>query len=961
MRRLISYLIIGAATLVGVGASFAPTVLRMDTDMAYSSGKTLYFRASEWDDASLNGNYTNESGTFLEYNEAYSKQPIAYIADTMRSRLDAFGLSGYRVETQGTDTLAVTVRTGADSDTLYSYLERYLSFNGGDFELDASDVSADGYAYNELWSTIIDGQTASIVDMEQGQYNVPTVVIPLKSGNDYKTAFDDLVKYCTDNSSEADEEAGTDAKTCNIVVWANRAEGDTYENSSSNPNVSAKIVSMVNPANAAYYASTDEKKENPSLRLIPSSAATGGESYDPTKTQEAYEAAKALMLTINAGEFRYSELQGGASTAPKFAVNYLYSEVADASVENLAKNGDWNRELAMSSTLIATLVCAAFMIVLLAVFERIMSVLEISVLGISTFSALATFVAYGAPFNIAALIGLVGSLAATLFGSLFYSAKLKEEIYKGRSLKKAHTEAVRKSLWPTIDMGIVTIVIGICVYGLAGDVASKAGVMLVLGGFFGLLANLLYTRVAGWLLCNDSYMASAFPKFLGVRPERIPDLAKEEKPSYFGPYAGKDFSKGKWISLAATCLLVLGGIGTAIGFGVASGGTSFFNSSAYESAPSVLRIDVRSDEASTIKINGLSEISALNDANFKEGDTPNDLFHLYKIDGKYLSDYVTDLTLSSTSKSVYQGETGDGETYYWFYYQATLGKDAAKMTSWIKNAETTLSLQKWNGSAYVAMPETTFAELAGDLIAEVGSPVSGELPNGAYSEEVYVTFSAVTPADLTPYLWQVTLALGVGIASVLVYLAIRYRPSRGLIAGLILGGSAFIGTSFFIITRISTLPMVSLGSIPVAIFVAAIALFVLSGEREIFRESKQRDKDTAEFRNQCLAEASGRQAGNVLLLALLGFYVAVVFLAFGPRIYGNAYLAWILGLAFGLALVLTCLSFFSGKLGLVLGKIRFQRDPNKIRRKKKAKTGGQLMKKGKSAEPEESIFIGIND
>ena len=90
---------------------------------------------------------------------------------------------------------------------------------------------------------------------------------------------------------------------------------------------------------------------------------------------------------------------------------------------------------------------------------------------------------------------------------------------------------------------------------------------------------------------------------------------------------------------------------------------------------------------------------------------------------------------------------------------------------------------------------------------------------------------------------------------------------------------------------------------------------------------------------------------------MLAFYVSVVFLAFGPRIYANAYIAAILGVAFALALVLTALAPLSSVLGNAFGRIQF----NRPKSMKKAKAGGQLLKKKKSAEPEESIFIGIND
>lgn len=962
MRRYISYLLLCAATLIGVGASVVPTILNMDADTAYEPGRTLYFRAADWDESSLNGNYTNDQGEFIHYIDGASKQPVEYIADTMRTRLDAFGLSGYKVETQGEDTLSVTVRAPHDSSSIYSYLENYLAFSGGDYELDASNVNGTDYAYNEAWADIIDGQTAYIVDMDQGTYKVPTVVVPLKEGEKYKTAFDNLVKYCSDNTTPADEEKNQAASNVNIVVWSNRLEGDTYDLSQSNANIRKKIVAEVTAANGVYYEDSDKDHEKPFLRLIPSSNATSGESYDASKTKEAYDAARTLMLTLNAGSFVYDDLKtSGSATAPKYAVTYIYSEKAPATVENLISLGDRFDTVAMSATFISILVCAVFLVVLLAVFERILAVLHLAITAIGTFSAFAVFCAFGAAFNVAALIGVAATSLICLFGSLYYSAKLKEELYKGRTLKKAHSEAVKRALWPTLDMSIISILIGLCVYGLAGDVASKAGVMLVLGGFFAFFANVLYTRIGGWLLCNDSTMANSFAKQLGVRTERIPDLAKEEKQSYFGPYADRDFSKGKKVSVIATCLFLLAGIGASIGWGIASNAKSFFNSSAYEEAAPVLRIDVRSNDVNTITNAGLSSIDAIRDDTFKEGQNPNDVLHYYKVDGKYLNDYVTDVELSTAPHSVYDGEGSSGVTYYWFYYEVTLGKNASSLNKALASLDSTIAVEKWNGAAYATDSDiTSFALLSTDIINQFGGAgVLESTINGAYSSQVYVTFSSVTPADLTPYLWQVTLGLGVGLAAAMVYLCLRYRPSRGLVAGLSVAGASFIATSFFILTRIVSSPVVSLGSIPVAALGFGLFLFILAAEKDIYRDSKEKEKNTAEFRLECLKQATSRQAGNVLLFALLTFYVAIVFIAFGPRLYANAYIGMVLGLAFSLALALTALAPLSGVLGKQFAKITIRR-PN-TKKKKKSKQGGQLMKKRTSAEPEESIFIGIND
>jgi multidrug efflux pump subunit AcrB len=146
----------------------------------------------------------------------------------------------------------------------------------------------------------------------------------------------------------------------------------------------------------------------------------------------------------------------------------------------------------MSRTLIATIVAFAVIAIILAFFDRMLALSIVSVSAASVYLTFLAFVCFGSQFNIAALIGLLIIGLVSIFSGLYYVAKLKDELYKGRTLKKAHTEAAKKAVWPTIDASLIAIIIGVFVYIFAGDLARKMGVVLVMGGFISALMNLAY-------------------------------------------------------------------------------------------------------------------------------------------------------------------------------------------------------------------------------------------------------------------------------------------------------------------------------------------------------------------------------------------------------------------------------------------------------------------------------------
>lgn len=951
MRRFLSYVLLSATLLFGVAASAMPVVKNADADLAYSSGKTLYFKASKYDDTSLTGNYGDKDGNFLNERDvdASGRAAIEYLAQTVRGRLDNWGVSEYSVRTQGYDTIAVDVRAPGNRGATYTYLQSYLAFSGQEYELDASNTTYEDYPDSDLWSEILDGQSARIEEIEMSTgVQVPVVVVPLKEGERYQTAFRDLLKYCSDNTQKAEtDEQGketTPAKTTSIVIWANRQDNDLYGNVEKDPNVASRVLVTVAPDNAKWMSKADKEKKNESeqtwqLQIIPNSAAfNAGGQYDTAKSTIAYEAAVYLRNMINAEKLSYT--LSGSSAPERFFLSYTYSQDIAPSVEPLLTLGDWFIYPAMGKTMIALLVTLALLALGLALFERVGALAGLTSVTVSVFAAYAVFVAFGVQFNIAALLGMLGTALVSLFGYLFYSSRLKDQLYKGRTLKKANAEAGKLAFWPTLDAGIVAIILGVFVYIFAGDLASKAGTMLVLGGFFAALVNLVITRILFWFLCNDDGMQGKFAKRLGVRAEKIPNLLKEEKQSYFGPYHQKDFAKGKLPVAALTGLFILAGIGSMIGFGVSHNG-NVYNDAASRPNATVLRIDVKSNDATAIAgtsaASGFANISSLQgEGNFLES---------VRIDGQALSAMVPvdGITLSATPKTVYKTpESGEGTREYWFYYELPF-QNYIDPTS-----EHRVSL--YQNSAWTAEVTTSATNPLGEVIAN-------HIQTSFITEETdfKANVDVTVPEISQPYLGRVALGLGVGIAVACLYLVIRFRPGKGLAVGILSAAGAYATLSFFVFTRLPVTPVVALGSIFSALLVFLCAEFILAGGAEVERENKDKEKSQLRVRLEALGESAKREGGNLMLFALLSAYLALSFFALSPSVYAMPYLNILLGTAFALCFALCLLPYLSGLLLRLFDKIKIK--PRQ--RKKKAKTG-QIMKK-KGSEAEEAIFIGIND
>lgn len=923
MRRFIAYIAMCSALILGVGAAISPTVVKANTDLAYTSGKTLTFRVSSKDTDK------NRNGYDPEYalTAADGMDPVNAIADTMRARLDTWGTSEYSVETVGYNTVTVSLRTSGNDATVYSYLEQYLGFSGGDIEIDAAyktvtDPYPD-YSHDDLWTSIFDKQTARIEYIQQsGVSSFPVVVLPMTATKEAYTSFNNLIKFCNTNTKEADSSAGTSGETCSLLLWANRHVGtDIYYSGQTDSNVLSRILVNESVANdnAVWYASTDTDKESPSLQIIPSSTAISGGKYDASKASQAYQAAFFVMNMINASTLDYQ-------------VDFLYSADAAATVEPLVNQGAWTVTAAMSRTLIATIVAFAVIAIILAFFDRMLALSIVSVSAVTVYLTFLSFVCFGSQFNIAALIGLLIVGLVSIFSGLYYVAKLKDELYKGRTLKKAHTEAAKKAVWPTIDASLIAIIIGVFVYIFAGDLARKMGVTLVMGGFISALMNLAYFRLANWMLCNDNGMQSNFPKMINVQKDKIPDMLKEEKQTYFGPYEKTDFTKSKKAVGILAALISVAGIATMITFGVLKG--TVYNEDAANAESTVLYIEARSD-SSTSNTNRVRDITDIYDA----ADKTSILRNVF-LDGTDFSEQYSTITLSETPLTAYDSETTISR--YWYFFTVTF-KTHYDLSDKASYALTVTDANDHTKTVSFDNFQDAFQYAVVDYY-------------GATTENSVTTVKNVVPSEGVPYLSSLSLGVGVGLAVCCLYLMIRYRISRGFAASFLTLVAGFGSVAFFVFTRISVTPIVALGSVGTVIFTLLAMLFILQKEKEIYRDSREKEKATFEFRSQCLKLANSRASGELILFALVAAYLAIDYFGFGPAAFASPYLNFIIGIAFGTVMSLALLTPLSLLIAKLLSKIHF-----KLPTHHKKNPTGLAMKKSNSAEPEEAVFIGIND
>lgn len=901
MRRLWSYVILTGASLVLMGSTFANVFKRSTSNIEYSDGREMVFRISE-----------KEDGVDLREKDDDGVTPAETISKSMIERLDSLNVTNYQVSTESYDTVKVTLKQ--DTDANYQNVENLMTFDGS---LALSSKLDDFLDNSDEKEHFLTGKA-----FMETENNLPSVNIPV--GDNFSTLYDIVKNYAqgeTPNTDAAESETtgeGDDAKTdyhYYIYLWHDYEDGDTFSqtvegNTDYDEHVAEKIFMKFDVQKYIDLENEDKPIENLTA-YVNVQDVNGNEKYEASEVRKAFDTARYYVSLINCGGLDYK-------------VTYLYSNNVSATTETLF-GADGN--LLWTATLRGTIICVAIISLLLVVFYRLSSLSVITTTIGSIFAGIASLILFTAEFNAAGLIALCAVAMASLTSGVIYLTKLKDEAYRGRSLKKANSEAAKKSLLPILDINVVLIIIGVFSYVFGSTIMRSFAIISVLGGIASLILNLLVLRGLMWLATNTTKLQGKY-EYFGIDSKHVPNLLKEEKQTYFGSYAEKDFTKKKLpVGIIAGLLFVAGLVGMIV-IGSLKNGVVYNNGGTLQN--------------SEIFIETESKNTGVTDETVRQV-----LGTIYTYDkdeskAKKLSDQVQDIVYKTREDTDKDTDLKINYTYY-----------VVKLNTKLDNSTI--------NSYYVELDEEG---------KEIGERVYSDLENGGISTLISDRIQVVTgdseveanlksvnlvstqQPEFAPVIWGTL----VGIAVSSFYLLLRYRLSRGLatfIVTTIVAGSVagFFAYTFLAVTNyaVVVIPVV-------ALFALFVSIIIMNRERELVLEDKTHDK-SVENRQAIMVRATSLSYSTVLLTAILAVYIGINFFGFGPANNAWLYLILVVGVIVSVFFITTLLGPIGQLFYKLFSKINTEKIAEKFKRKKKKKVAPVV----RSAEPEERTFIGIND
>ena len=915
MRRLWSHIILAATSLMMVGATFATVVTNIDSNIEYSPGRELVFRVSAKGD---DGNPTDAELDKSALND------VKQIAETMEERLKTANVSRYEIVVQGYDTIKVSLVQ--DSDSQYEIIKNYLPFN-------ASLAISNSKGTHALASEFLKEGEKAYLEASDNTY--PQVIIPIDKDSDKFQAVYTEAKEMNDNGTgevevededhDEDGEEHEHQHKAYLYLWYNYVEDyysydkidqnspDTYD-----PTIATKVLMTFDSANPFFL--NEDGEEQDALRAYITPNSSEGEEVTADALKTAYENARYFVNLINAGEIN-----------DKYTVSFMFSEKTNMIVESgdgLVSLGK-NMTVAWSRTFIATL-CVVVVVSLLLVYFYKLGALSIATTSIvSTFAGLIFIVVFNAEFTIAGVIGLLSLALTSVISGVIYLNKFKEECYRGRSLKKANSEAAKKALLPTVDIHVVLVAAGIGAYALGGPLMKAFALATILGGVVSLIINILGLRGLMWLATNEQGINNRYDLF-DVSNDQVPNALEEEKQKYYGAYADRDFTKHKKPVGIVAAILLVASIATLITVGAINKG-AVYNTNKNLNYSQVY-VEYRSSTANNTGLSATTKENLDKMLKYSYLDNGKSLETIATVDSY---DYVTNYrSTKSGLTSVYYG-----------YYRITFSEVIVTGDN-----ETMISYKE--GDATIEKKASEFFDiefLASDKV-EGGAGLTFDQMNVTISLKNGNIVNADQP-EFTSLLLATVVMVGISSA----YLLLRYRLSRGLaVLGITVATVGISAGIFSMLYFVPATSYVSVALLYIALFTLDIAILFMNKERELFLEDRTRD-NSVEARDALMKKSMGLAATPIIVSFIIALYFGVNYFGFMINSVSYVFLLALLGVAISTAAVL----ILFGPLAQLLFKWFSRVQIAKPKANKKAKARPARVKK--SAEPEEAIFIGIND
>lgn len=218
----------------------------------------------------------------------------------------------------------------------------------------------------------------------------------------------------------------------------------------------------------------------------------------------------------------------------------------------------------LQKTLVAGIIGVLLIgVLLVAIYHFAGFVSTISML-LYTFLVFLVFWLVGGVLTLPGIAALVLGIGMSVDSNVITFARIKEELYKGKSLPLAFKEGVKCSFSAILDSNLTTLIVAIIMFIFGESSIKGFATMLIITVIVTMFTMVFLTRILLNLFVKTNYFNDKTKLFIGVKKEDIPNVSKNEKVKKV-PFGKVDFLKNRKIFAGVSIIIILVGAVT-IGF-----------------------------------------------------------------------------------------------------------------------------------------------------------------------------------------------------------------------------------------------------------------------------------------------------------------------------------------------------------------------------------------------------------
>ena len=214
----------------------------------------------------------------------------------------------------------------------------------------------------------------------------------------------------------------------------------------------------------------------------------------------------------------------------------------------------------LNKTLIAGIVGVALIGLMLIFIYHFAGVISTISIILYTFLVFLVFWVVGGVLTLPGIAALVLGIGMAVDSNVITFARIKEELYKGKSLPLAFKDGSKSSFSAIVDSNLTTLLVAIIMFIFGESSIKGFATMTIITVIVTMFTMVFITRWLMGLFVKTNYFNDKTNLFIAVKKDDIPDVSKNEGIKKVS-FANVNFLKNKFIYFGASILVILVGFG----------------------------------------------------------------------------------------------------------------------------------------------------------------------------------------------------------------------------------------------------------------------------------------------------------------------------------------------------------------------------------------------------------------